>query len=69
LTGTAGKALRNDDPFLLFNHRFTSDQEVDAHASLGVEATVPLPPDLQGLWSAIPPERKEINDYLGPIAG
>jgi hypothetical protein len=53
--------------FLLFNHRFTHDQEADAHTSLGVEATVPLPPELQELWSAIPPERPEINDYLDPI--
>jgi len=53
--------------FLLFNHQFTPFQETDARTSLGVAVTVPLPAELQELWSAIPPERTEINDYLDPI--
>ena len=53
--------------FLLFNHQFTSDQEKDARNSLRVERIVSLPPDLQDLWSSIPPDRSTIRDYLQPI--
>jgi hypothetical protein len=32
-----------------------------------VERIVFLPPDLQDLWSNIPPDRPAIRDYLQPI--
>ncbi len=53
--------------FLIFNHQFTPAQDEDARSSLGVDRIVPLPPDMQRLWSAIPPELPQISDYLDPI--
>jgi len=53
--------------FLLFNHQFTSDQEADARASLGVERIKSLPEDLQRIWSDIPPDVEEIVPDLDPI--
>jgi hypothetical protein len=53
--------------FLLFNHQFTADQEADAGASLYVDPIVSLPPDLQALWSNIPPELPGVKEYLEPV--
>lgn len=53
--------------FLIFNHQFTSAQDSDARASLGLSQIVNLPGELQGLWSNIPPNFQGIRDYLNPI--
>ncbi len=53
--------------FLLFSHKLTTQQEKDAKESLGVEKFVALPDDLQNLWSNIPPELKELDEYLIPL--
>ena len=53
--------------FLLFNHRFTPEQEADARASLGVEGFVDLPPDLARLWRQIPADLPEIGGSLEPV--
>jgi hypothetical protein len=53
--------------FLLFNHQFTPFQETDARTSLGVDPIVSLPPDLQALWSNIPPELPGVKEYLDPV--
>ncbi|SHK23489.1 MULTISPECIES: CRISPR-associated protein Csx20 [Desulfatibacillum] len=53
--------------FLLFNHKFTPEQEADARASLEVEEIVELPPDLARLWRQIPADMSEIGDFLEPV--
>ncbi len=55
--------------FLLFSHTLTKAQESDAKASLGIEEFVALPNDLQTLWSNIPPQLTDLNDYLAPLKG
>lgn len=53
--------------YLLFSHRLTAEQERDARASLGVVSFVPLPPELQQLWSNLPPELEDIRPLLEPV--
>ncbi|HFU74663.1 MAG TPA: hypothetical protein ENK66_00300 [Arcobacter sp.] len=53
--------------FLLFSHTLTQAQEEDAKVSLGVEVFEKLPEELQRLWSNIPPELTELEDYLEPL--
>ncbi|MBF0101679.1 MAG: hypothetical protein HQK77_12305 [Desulfobacterales bacterium] len=53
--------------FLIFNHTFTEHQEENARQFLGVTRIISLPDHLQQLWSAIPPELSEIDQYLDPI--
>ena len=53
--------------FLLFSHTLTPKQELDALESLGVEAFVTLPTELQELWSNIPPHLTELSVYLEPL--
>lgn len=52
---------------LLFNHTLTREQETDAVASLGIDSFMALPPQLQTLWSNVPPEIEDLSDYLQPI--
>lgn len=42
--------------FLIFNHILTPDQNADARHTLRIDHVIPLPPDLQDIWSAVPPE-------------
>ena len=53
--------------FLIFSHKLTQKQIEDAKASLGVEKFVSLPQDLQKLWSNIPPELENLEEYLTPL--
>jgi hypothetical protein len=53
--------------FLIFNHQFTSTQEVDARTSLDVKKIVPLPTELQERWSGIPPFLPTLKEYLEPF--
>ncbi|HBZ54146.1 MAG TPA: hypothetical protein DEO88_01970 [Syntrophobacteraceae bacterium] len=53
--------------FLMFNHRITPAQQVDAFASLGINDIISMPERLQHRWSHIPPELKEIHSYLEPF--
>jgi ribonuclease BN (tRNA processing enzyme) len=52
--------------FLIFNHQLTSDQKEDAYKNLNVERFIYLPPELQKLWSNIPPQwdLKEIEENI-----
>jgi hypothetical protein len=54
--------------FLLFNHRLTPGQEVDASMSLGVKRLVPLPTELKRLWAHIPADLPTLQNYLEPLA-
>jgi hypothetical protein len=53
--------------FLLFSHTLTPTQEQDAKESMGIEAFVKLPDELQKLWSNIPPHLTTLDDYLEPL--
>jgi hypothetical protein len=53
--------------FLLFSHTLTPEQQADAQASLGVSEFIPLPPDLQELFSNVPPDLPDLHDYLLPL--
>jgi len=52
---------------LLFSHNLTPDQKNDAMTTFGVEEFLPLEADLQKLWSNIPADLANLNDYLKPI--
>jgi len=53
--------------FLLFSHSLTELQKKDAKESLGVGEFIELPLELQKVWSNIPPELANLNNYLEPI--
>ena len=53
--------------FLIFNHRFTAAQQTDARDTLGIDAIVSLPEDLQALWSQVPPDLPDLASYLHPL--
>ena len=53
--------------FLLFSHKLTLSQEEDAINSLKVEKFIPLPKNLQDLFSNITNYLDSLNNYLKPI--
>ena len=52
---------------LFFSHSLTADQIEDAKNSLGVSDFVQLEDDLQNLWSNVPPQIENLNDFLEPF--
>jgi len=52
---------------LLFSHKLTEEQIADSKASFGVKEFVVLDTDLQTIWSNIPADLEDLNDYLQPI--
>ena len=55
--------------FLIFNHDITPYQKRDAQDSFGIGEIICLPPDLKTIWSSIPPDLPELNNYLKPVKG
>jgi hypothetical protein len=55
--------------FLLFSHQLTPLQVEDAKKTLEVDLFVPLPQDLQRVWSNIPAELESLEEYLQAIKG
>ena len=53
--------------FLIFSHKLTNSQIEDAKKNLGVEKFISLPENLQKLWSNIPPDLKNLDNYLEPL--
>lgn len=53
--------------FLIFNHRFSIQQETAARKQLRIERIIPLRAALQKLWSQIPPDLLELRPYLLPL--
>lgn len=53
--------------FLLFSHTLTDAQKQDAKTSLHVDKFIPLPQELQKLWSNIPENNTQISSYLIPL--
>lgn len=52
--------------FLLFSHGLTQSQIEDAQENLGVSTFVELSPQLQELWSQVPPSLESLGDHLKP---
>jgi hypothetical protein len=52
---------------LVFSHALTDAQKLDAKEHFGIETFVSLPEDLQLLWSNIPPELENLDEYLLPL--
>ena len=48
--------------FLLFSHKLTNDQIVDAK-KMGVGDFIYLPEELQKKWSNVPPEIEDLKEY------
>jgi len=53
--------------FLLFSHKLTNEQIIDAKKVLKVDNFVYLPNDLQSLWSNVPAELESLKNYLLPL--
>lgn len=53
----------------VFSHKLTEEQKEDAKSSLGVEEFIPLPTELQQVWSNIDPTwgDKEVEEAIQPI--
>jgi len=52
---------------LIFSHRLTPDQERELREQWRVGEFVYLPPELQELWSTVPPEAESLKPYLEPL--
>lgn len=52
---------------LIFSHRLTEEQEVEAKEKLGVEQFIHLPKDLQKVWSGIPAEGMFDPSWIQPL--
>lgn len=53
--------------FLLFSHKLTKPQKIDAITNLKVDDFIYLTDDLQKLWSNIPADLTNLNNFLIPI--
>jgi len=53
--------------FILLSHRLLREQEEELKEVWGVNEILPLPEELQRLWSNIPPHLKELSPYLEPL--
>ena len=53
--------------FLLFSHNLTPAQIEDAKKNWNITHFIPLPNELQELWSNIPPDCNDIEKFLEPI--
>lgn len=52
---------------LLFSHKLTPEQLADAQQNLRVSDIRYLPPELQTLWSQVPPDPDSLSDYAAPL--
>jgi len=63
----AEKEKNEKKMFLVFSHRLTPEQETEARTVWKVTSFLPLPEQLQQIWSQIPADKKKISDVLCPI--
>ncbi len=52
---------------LLFSHKLTPEQIDDAKSSFGVEEFLTIDDELQNIWSNVPADLEDIEEYLQPI--
>lgn len=53
--------------FLLFSHTLSESQKVQAKEELSVKEFIPLPSNLQKLWSQIDPDLDTLKGLIEPI--
>jgi hypothetical protein len=53
--------------FLLFSHKLTADQIDNAKQKLGVDMFISLPDSLQKIWSNVPADLPDLENYLLPL--
>ena len=54
---------------LLFSHKLTAEQEIEAQTRFNVTKFIYLPPDLQQIWSNIPPEVDDLSELTKSFYG
>lgn len=52
---------------LILSHSLTPEQKADARQNWGIDQFQVLPPDLQALWSNVPPTLEELTPYFAPL--
>ena len=52
---------------LLFSHKLSDEQLLDAKDDYNIENFIYLPTKLQNIWSNIPPDIESVEDILNPI--
>ena len=52
---------------LLFSHKITDEQRADAISNWNTKEFISLPKKLQTIWSSVPAELENLEDYLNPI--
>jgi len=52
---------------LLFSHKLTESQTENAIDRWDIGSFIPLPPELQDVWSNISPDIESLHDILKPI--
>lgn len=53
--------------FLLFSHNLSEKQKYDAKNSLKIEKFISLDENLQTIWSTVPSDLDNLDEYLKPI--
>jgi len=53
--------------YLIFSHKMTDLQVLDAKKSFGIKEFVYLNEELQKVWSSVPPDMADIKEYLESI--
>lgn len=55
--------------YLLFSHQLTAEQEADARGRWALQQIIPLPQNLQALWSNVPTDpATDLQEFLQPVA-
>lgn len=62
-----GLFARKKKALLLFSHDLTLEQREELKRDWDVEMIEPLPPELQRLWSSVPPDLAFLSQYLEPV--
>jgi len=52
---------------ILFSHKLTQEQIIDAKSNLNINTFIYLPDDLKEIWSQIPTSLKNLDEYLLPV--
>lgn len=66
---SSGKAFAEKNMLLIFSHELTEAQCKDAKTNLDVGTFIEMPTKLASLWSNVPPELDNLEEYLIPIKG
>lgn len=59
--------IKMKQAFLLFSHQLTPEQVKELQNKFNIERFVYLPPELQDIWSNIPPDISSLREHIEPI--